>query len=64
MLFERLNIYDSGKEESSIFKFKDEIMMLCLTTRKSGILLNPCREMVLKAIDGCQPKACFYYLQI
>lgn len=54
MLFERLNINDHGKEESSIFKFEDEIMMLRATIRKSGILLNPCSETITKAVDGCQ----------
>ena len=54
MLFERLNINDHGKEESSIFKFEDEIMMLRATIRKSGILLNPCSETIIKAVDGCQ----------
>ena len=54
MLFERLNINDPGKEESSIFKFEDEIMMLRAAIRKSGVLLNPCSETILKAIDGCQ----------
>ena len=54
MLFERLNINDPGKEESSIFKFEDEIMMLRATIWKSGILLNLCSEMILKARDGCQ----------
>ena len=33
MLFERLNINDPSKEESSIFKFEDEIMMLRATIR-------------------------------
>ena len=52
MLLERLNINDPGKEESSIFKFEDE--MLRATIRKSGIFLNPCSEAILKAIDSCQ----------
>ena len=31
MLLERLNKNDPGEEESSIFKFGDEILMLCAT---------------------------------
>ena len=54
ILFERLNINDPGKEESSIFKFEDEIMMLRETIRKSGILLNPRSGTILKAIACCQ----------
>ena len=39
---------------SSIFKFEDEIMMLHATIRKSGILLNPCSETIINAVDGFQ----------
>ena len=53
-LFGRLNVNDPDKEESSIFKSEDEIMMLHPTIWKSGILLNPCSETILKEIDGCQ----------
>ena len=53
-LFGRLNVNDPDKEESSIFKFEDEIMMLRATIWKSGILLNPCSETILKEIDGCR----------
>ena len=45
---------DPGKEERSKFKFEDEIMILRATIRKSGIPSNPCRETILKAIDGYQ----------
>lgn len=53
-LFGRLTVNDPDKEESSIFKFEDGIMMLHATIWKSGILLNPCSETILKEIDGCQ----------
>ena len=45
MLLENLNINDPVVEKSSIFKFKDEIM-LHATIQKSDILLNPCSEMI------------------
>ena len=51
-LFTKASLKDPGSSESSIFKFEEEVQMLRVVIRDSGILLNPLEEFPLKSLSG------------
>ena len=51
-VFTKANLKDPGFSESSIFKFEEEVQMLRVVIRDSGILLNPLEEFHLKSLSG------------
>ena len=52
LVFTKGSLKDPGSSESSIFKFEEEVQMLCLVIQDSGILLNPLKESPLKSLSG------------
>ena len=51
-VFTKASLKDPGSSESSIFKFEEEIQMLRVVIRDSGLLLNPLEEFPLKSLSG------------
>ena len=51
-VFNKAILKDPGYSESSIFKFEEEVQMLRVVIRDSGILLNPLEELPLKSLYG------------
>ena len=51
-VFTKASLKDPGSSESSIFKFEEEVQMLRVVIRDSGILLNPLEEFPLKSLSG------------
>ena len=51
-VFTKASLKDPGSSESSIFKFEEEIQMLRVVIRDSGMLLNPLEEFPLKSLSG------------
>ena len=51
-MFTKGSLKDPGSSESSVFKFEEEVQMLCLVIQDSGILLNPLKESPLKSLSG------------
>ena len=51
-MFAKASLMDLGSSESSIFKFEEEVQMLHVVIRNSGILLNLLEEFPLKSLSG------------
>ena len=51
-VFTKASLKDPGSSESSIFKFEEEIQMLRVVIRDSGMVLNPLEEFPLKSLSG------------
>ena len=51
-VFTKASLKDPGPSESSIFKFEEEVQMLCVVIRDSSILLNLLQEFPLKSLFG------------
>ena len=51
-MFTKASLKDPGSSGSSIFKFEEEIQMLRVVIRDSGLLLNPLEEFPLKSLSG------------
>ena len=51
-VFAKASLMDLGSSESSIFKFEEEVQMLRVVIRNSGILLNLLEEFPLKSLSG------------
>ena len=51
-VFKEAGITDPATESSSIFNFENEVTMLRIAIRKSGILSHPYEEFPLRPLEG------------